>query len=75
MGVILWIIAIVLFLAIIGLGWETFFTGVLKGADKIGITPIIKNITDSTRGTINDVLSDFFIMNKLLAQSFSFIYF
>ena len=54
----LWIIAIVLFLAIIGLGWETFFTGVLKGADKIGITPIIKNITDSTRGTINDVLSD-----------------
>ncbi|MGB9169863.1 MAG: hypothetical protein WCB31_13170 [Nitrososphaeraceae archaeon] len=58
MGVILWIIATVLFLAIIGLGWETFFTGVLKGADKIGITPIIKNITDSTRGTINDVLSD-----------------
>ena len=58
MGVILWIIAIVLFLAIIGLGWETFFTGVLKGADKIGITPIIKNITDSTRGTINDILSD-----------------
>ena len=58
MGVILWIIAIVLFLAIIGLGWETFLTGVLKGADKIGITPIIKNITDSTRGTINDVLSD-----------------
>ena len=58
MGVILWIIAIVLFLAIIGLGWETFFTRVLKGADKIGITPIIKNITDSTRGTINDVLSD-----------------
>lgn len=58
MGVILWIIAIVLFLAIIGLCWETFFTGVLKGADKIGITPIIKNITDSTRGTINDILSD-----------------
>jgi hypothetical protein len=58
MGVILWIISIVLFLAIIGLGWEAFFTGVLKGADKIGITPIIKNITDSTRGTINDVLSD-----------------
>ncbi len=58
MGVILWIIAIVLFLAIIGLGWETFFTGVVKGADKIGITPIIKNITDSTRGTINEVFSN-----------------
>lgn len=58
MGVILWIIAIILFLAIVGLGWETFFTGVIKGADKIGIMPVIKNITDSTKDTIGDVLSD-----------------
>jgi len=58
MGVILWIIAIILFLAIIGLGWETFFSGVLKGADKIGITPIIKNITDSTKDSLEDVISD-----------------
>lgn len=54
----LWIIAIVLFLAIIGLGWETFFTGVIKGADKIGIMPVIKNLTDSTKDTIGDVLTD-----------------
>lgn len=54
----LWIIAIVLFLAIIGLGWETFFTGVIKGADKIGIMPVIKNLTDSTKETIGDVLTD-----------------
>jgi uncharacterized membrane protein len=58
MGVMLWIIAIVLFLAIIGLGWETFFTGVIKGADKIGIMPVIKNLTDSTKETIGDVLTD-----------------
>ncbi|MFB5599213.1 MAG: hypothetical protein ACE5SW_03170 [Nitrososphaeraceae archaeon] len=58
MGVILWIIAIILFLAIIGLGWETFFTGVIKGADKIGIMPVLKNITDSTKDTIGEVLSD-----------------
>ena len=58
MGVMLWIIAIVLFLAIIGLGWETFFAGVLKGVDKIGVTPIIKNITDSTRDSIETVISD-----------------
>jgi hypothetical protein len=58
MGVILWIIAIILFLAIIGLGWETFFTGVIKGADKIGITPVLKNITDSTKDSIGTVLSD-----------------
>ena len=58
MVVMLWIIAIVLFLAIIGLGWETFFAGVLKGVDKIGVTPIIKNITDSTRDSIETVISD-----------------
>jgi len=58
MGVMLWVIAIVLFLAIIGLGWETFLAGVLKGVDKIGVTPILKNITDSTRDSIETVISD-----------------
>jgi hypothetical protein len=58
MGVILWFIAIVLFLAIIGLGWETFFTGVLKGVDKIGITPVLKNITDTTKDSLQDIISE-----------------
>ncbi|MGD1835992.1 MAG: hypothetical protein ACPKPY_12600 [Nitrososphaeraceae archaeon] len=51
-------ISIVLFLAIVGLGWETFFTGVVKGADKIGITPIVKNLTDSTKESITDLISE-----------------
>ena len=38
---------IVFFLAILGLGWNTFFEGVKKGADKIGITSIIENATSS----------------------------
>ncbi len=58
MGMILWFIAIVLFLAIIGLGWETFFTGVLKGVDKIGITPVLKNITDTTKDSLQDIISE-----------------
>jgi len=58
MGVILWFIALVLFLAIIGLGWETFFTGVLKGVDKIGITPVIKNITDTTKESLQGIISE-----------------
>jgi hypothetical protein len=58
MGIILWFIAIVLFLAIIGLGWETFFTGVLKGVDKIGITPVLKNITDTTKDSLQDIISE-----------------
>lgn len=58
MGVILWFIAIGRFLAIIGLGWETFFTGVLKGVDKIGITPVIKNITDTTKESLQGIISE-----------------
>lgn len=29
-----------------GLGWDTFFAGVKKGADKIGITSIVQNASD-----------------------------
>lgn len=58
MGYIFWMISIVLFLAIVGLGWETFFTGVVKGADKIGITPIVKNLTDSTKDSITELISE-----------------
>ena len=54
MGIILWFIAI----AIIGLGWETFFTGVLKGVDKIGITPVLKNITDTTKDSLQGIISE-----------------
>jgi hypothetical protein len=39
------ILIIIFFLAIVGLGWNTVFEGVKKGADKIGITSIIENAT------------------------------
>jgi hypothetical protein len=35
------------FLAILGLGWHTFFEGIKKGIDKLGITSIIENATGS----------------------------
>ena len=46
MGLFVWLIVIIVILAIIGLGWNTFFSGVMKGADKIGITSIVKNVTN-----------------------------
>ena len=46
MGFIVSILVIVFFLAIIGLGFDTFFSGVKKGADKLGITPIIETAAD-----------------------------
>jgi hypothetical protein len=47
MGILVLLVVAVVFLAIIGLGWNTFFEGVLKGADKIGITSIMENATNS----------------------------
>jgi hypothetical protein len=51
MGIISRILLIILvtifFLAILGLGWNTFFEGVRKGADKTGIMTIVENATKS----------------------------
>lgn len=47
MGFLVWIILIIVFLAIVGLGWNTFFSGIKKGADKIGITTIVENVTEN----------------------------
>jgi hypothetical protein len=49
MGILVFIIVAILFLAIICLGWNTFFEGVMKGADKVGITSIIENATSGAR--------------------------
>lgn len=65
MGLIVWIIVIIFFLTIIGLGWDTFFGGVKKGADKLGITSIMENATydaveiakNASRGIIGNSLS------------------
>ncbi len=47
MGILTWIIVAIVILAVLGLGWDNFFAGVKKGADKIGITSLIENATDS----------------------------
>jgi hypothetical protein len=61
---ILIILVIVFFLAILGLGWHTFFEGIKKGIDKLGITSIIENATGSateiaknaSRDRVNNIL-------------------
>jgi hypothetical protein len=49
MGILVLIVVAILFLAVIGLGWNTFLEGVMKGADKVGITSIIENATSGQR--------------------------
>jgi hypothetical protein len=58
MGLLTWILIAVVILAIIGIGWQTFISGIFKGAKKLGITPItptIKNMTEKTKQYIANV--------------------
>ena len=54
MGLVTWIIVIIVFLAILGLGWDTFFSGVRKGADRIGIGPILETAINTTTGLVKN---------------------
>jgi hypothetical protein len=47
MGILTWIIVAIVILAVLGIGWDNFFAGVKRGADKIGVTSLIENATDS----------------------------
>ncbi|MEW6603791.1 MAG: hypothetical protein AB1351_03765 [Thermoproteota archaeon] len=40
------IMLVVVILAIIGLGWQTFFTGVSRGGEKIASNPLVRNVTN-----------------------------
>ena len=54
MGLVTWIIVIIVFLAILGLGWDTFFSGVRKGADRIGIGHILETAINTTTGLVKN---------------------
>ncbi len=56
--ILLLIIAGITILAIIGLGWNTFFAGVQKGAEKVGITKAFKNLTSDIGNSINKVVKN-----------------
>src|ERR687886_2729875 len=50
MGAFTIIVLIIVILAIIGLGWQVFVSGVLKGAEKIiNTNPILKNTTQEAK--------------------------
>jgi hypothetical protein len=53
-GLITWIIIGVVILAIIGLGWQTFFSGIIQGAQKVGQNPIVQNLTGEARDEAQD---------------------
>lgn len=57
-GWIVLILAILVILAMVGLGWDTFFGGVKKGAEKIGSLPEVKNLTDKAKSEFGNIIGN-----------------
>jgi Tfp pilus assembly protein PilO len=55
MGLITMLIVVIVVLAIVGLGWKSFSTGVLSGFERVLNVgdPLIKNITQQARELVN----------------------
>lgn len=57
-GWIVLILAILIVLAVVGLGWDTFFSGVKKGVEKIGNLPEVKNLTDKAKSKFDNIVGN-----------------
>ena len=57
-GWIVLILAVLVILAVVGLGWDTFFGGVKKGAEKIGSLPEVKNLTDKAKSEFDSIIGN-----------------
>jgi hypothetical protein len=53
-GLIAGVLVIIILLALIGLGWDTIASGVKKGADKVGITPIVQGFAKGMREIVEN---------------------
>lgn len=56
MGVLTWILVAVLVLAVLGLGWQTFFSGIVDGAKKVGENPLVRNATGEAKELVRENL-------------------
>lgn len=54
-GWIVLILAVIVILALVGLGWNTFFGGVKKGVEKIGNLPEVKNLTNKAKTELDTI--------------------
>ena len=58
MGLTTWVVIAIVILAIIGLGWQTFFSGVWQGAQKVGQNPLVQNLTREVKDKVGDTIPD-----------------
>jgi len=55
---ITWVLIIVVALAIIGLGWMTFFSGVFQGAEEVSENPAVEEATEEAKQFLGNATSD-----------------
>jgi Tfp pilus assembly protein PilO len=59
MGTLTLVILIIVVLAIIGLGWQVFVSGVFKGAEKIiNTNPVLKNTTQEAKQYFGGIINN-----------------
>lgn len=56
MGIMTWILLGVIVLVAIGLGLGVFFTGLIRGAEKIGENDVVQNASEETEDFIDDTI-------------------
>ena len=56
MGLLTWIIVGIVFLAIIGLGVGTFFSGILQGAQKVSSNPVVSDAAAEAKQYMSNVI-------------------
>ena len=57
-GWIVLILVVIVILALVGLGWNTFFGGVKKGIEKIGNLPEVKNLTNKAKTELDTIIGN-----------------
>ena len=59
MGALTLVILIIVILAIIGLGWQVFVSGVFRGAEKIiNTNPVLKNTTQEAKQYFGGIIKN-----------------
>ncbi len=56
-SILLIVVIAIVVLAVIGLGWQNFFAGVQKGAEKVGISKALKDVTNEMKNSLTNTIS------------------
>ena len=57
-SIIAGIMIIIVLLALLGLGWDTFVSGVRKGADKSGIAAVVQSAVEIVENGTRNIVSN-----------------